>query len=484
MPNFFQNQGIEYLNIAWEENDNQVSPHCLLDSIRSQRKYTPCNSEFRNESSEQWRKRAYSFAKRPKPGQLCGLRLLHDAVQSFDPSFKWGFYKTLEFLDSRRPDLEIRRNFFEQLKALAEKIAQTERVSNSWDEIISTNPEIRSEEILLRNTFFNSKLHEGEMNIGLAKKKAVKPKKKKPEKKKGRIKWHDQVGKNKSVESGVCPAPNKQLRMSYNPNAKPTESILKYQTKRRDASLLSNNEQSPAGGSQNEAVDTESEKGNQDSAKKPGLTFSILPKGKDNSLHLQRPKSSHQKKESSKGEFSSGFQEDEYDTQEPNQENERIGASKVQKRLLNDQNPKIIGDKTKGLNLTHSNSLKRLETPKDRDKRRSTPRRKESLEKDKKKTSDSFSKQKEKEETYSPNTYTKPPLVKKPEKRKPGFEVTLDKYRREANFILKPEYEKEEEQRGDRSLGNNSVKKSREKSEVEEKDIKNGNISKNRYIES
>jgi len=30
--------------------------------------------------------------------------------------YKWGFYKTLEFVNSRRPDLQMRRSFLLQLK--------------------------------------------------------------------------------------------------------------------------------------------------------------------------------------------------------------------------------------------------------------------------------------------------------------------------------------------------------------------------------
>jgi len=50
--------------------------------------------------------------------------------------FKWSLYKTLEFLTSRRPDLEIRASFYHQLTNLESKFAQENGgdISASWNE--------------------------------------------------------------------------------------------------------------------------------------------------------------------------------------------------------------------------------------------------------------------------------------------------------------------------------------------------------------
>jgi hypothetical protein len=49
--------------------------------------------------------------------------------------YKWKLYKTLEFLNSRRPDLEIRASFFHQLTQLEAKLLKTGQgaFSSSWD---------------------------------------------------------------------------------------------------------------------------------------------------------------------------------------------------------------------------------------------------------------------------------------------------------------------------------------------------------------
>ena len=75
------------------------------------------------------------------------------------PRYRWTLYKTLEFLNSRRPDLEIRASFFHQLTSLE---ARLERQglgpkSNTWNEIGDDPSNLASEELLLTNTFLNSR---------------------------------------------------------------------------------------------------------------------------------------------------------------------------------------------------------------------------------------------------------------------------------------------------------------------------------------
>ena len=61
----------------------------------------------------------------------------------------------MEFLNSRRPDLEIRASFFHQLTELEAKLAQTGQgaFSSTWDVKDNKLPN----ELLLRNTFMNAK---------------------------------------------------------------------------------------------------------------------------------------------------------------------------------------------------------------------------------------------------------------------------------------------------------------------------------------
>ena len=70
--------------------------------------------------------------------------------------FNWTLFKTLEYLNSRRPDLEIRANFFHQLTNLEGRLIKNSNgnVTSSWNEVCS---ELDNDEILLRNTFLNAK---------------------------------------------------------------------------------------------------------------------------------------------------------------------------------------------------------------------------------------------------------------------------------------------------------------------------------------
>jgi len=74
--------------------------------------------------------------------------------------YKWNLLKTLEYLNSRRPDLEIRTCFIQQLSQYETKLAtlgigcKTTR----WDEVYEKSNEYENEELLLRNTFMNSQM--------------------------------------------------------------------------------------------------------------------------------------------------------------------------------------------------------------------------------------------------------------------------------------------------------------------------------------
>ena len=73
--------------------------------------------------------------------------------------FKWSVLKTLEFLNSRRPGLEIRTSFIHQLSAY-ESILITKGIgpkTTTWDEVHDKGS-VDSEEFLLTNTFLNSKM--------------------------------------------------------------------------------------------------------------------------------------------------------------------------------------------------------------------------------------------------------------------------------------------------------------------------------------
>lgn len=74
--------------------------------------------------------------------------------------FRWSLLKTLEFLNSRRPDLEIRATFIHQLSAYEARLQQQLKlpITSKWDEISNPRTNFECEELVLRNTFVNAQM--------------------------------------------------------------------------------------------------------------------------------------------------------------------------------------------------------------------------------------------------------------------------------------------------------------------------------------
>lgn len=74
--------------------------------------------------------------------------------------YKWTLLKTLEFLNSRRPDLEIRANFIQQLNMFETYLNKCGfgPKTQDWNEISENTFYIENEELLLRNTFLNARM--------------------------------------------------------------------------------------------------------------------------------------------------------------------------------------------------------------------------------------------------------------------------------------------------------------------------------------
>ena len=73
--------------------------------------------------------------------------------------YRWSLLKSLEFLNSRRPDLEIRATFIHQLSAYEQRLHQkfnSMKFTSKWDELSDEKPYVTSEELILRNTFVNA----------------------------------------------------------------------------------------------------------------------------------------------------------------------------------------------------------------------------------------------------------------------------------------------------------------------------------------
>ena len=73
--------------------------------------------------------------------------------------YSWSLLKTLEFLNSRRPDLEMRPSFLAQLQAYENRLYAKGigPKTQTWKELSDNQTyHLENEELILRNTFVNS----------------------------------------------------------------------------------------------------------------------------------------------------------------------------------------------------------------------------------------------------------------------------------------------------------------------------------------
>ncbi|CAK65866.1 unnamed protein product (macronuclear) [Paramecium tetraurelia] len=137
--------GAKYLTFNWLEQDNEV----LFDE--------------RNENVN----KIFTFIEECfQQGESCLVHSVRGQSRAccvlaayFMKKYSWTLYKTLEYLNSRRPDLEIRASFFYQLNALENRMTkQGPKRTASWNELTSDeqNPSQVQDELIIRNTFLNS----------------------------------------------------------------------------------------------------------------------------------------------------------------------------------------------------------------------------------------------------------------------------------------------------------------------------------------
>ena len=73
--------------------------------------------------------------------------------------YRWSLLKTLEFLNSRRPDLEMRPSFLNQLQQYEGRLYARGigPKTNRWNELAESDlPNEENDELILRNTYMNS----------------------------------------------------------------------------------------------------------------------------------------------------------------------------------------------------------------------------------------------------------------------------------------------------------------------------------------
>lgn len=142
--NYWESIGVKYLTFDWVDQDCQI----ILDSNN-----TNANKIFHfiEEAYEQ----GESCLVHSVRGQSRASTVL---AAYFMKKYKWSLYKTIEFLNNRRPDLEIRASFIRQLSYYEKRLLQETGVqSDAWTELAS-KPHLENDELILTHTFLNAQM--------------------------------------------------------------------------------------------------------------------------------------------------------------------------------------------------------------------------------------------------------------------------------------------------------------------------------------
>ncbi|EAS00644.2 dual specificity phosphatase domain protein (macronuclear) [Tetrahymena thermophila SB210] len=191
IDNMLENLGVQYLTFYWQESDKQILFDKNIETVNQIVDFI----EEANQNGE-------SCLVHSVRGQSRACCIL---TAYFMRKYQWTLLKTLDYLNSRRPDLEIRATFFEQLKNLELYLQQTGQgaISQDWNQS-GAGPDAKiqvensPDEILIRNTYVNSKqgqIPDYYLNIGKPQRFGGYSPYKKPAPTK--IIWLDEVSNNK-----------------------------------------------------------------------------------------------------------------------------------------------------------------------------------------------------------------------------------------------------------------------------------------------
>ena len=195
LPNLWETSGYKYLSLDWQETDDQVLFDPALKIVERIFKFI---EDALNAGDS-----VLIFSKRGQSRACCVLTCY------LMRRFKWNLLKTLEFLNYRRPDLEIRASFFHQLTSLESKLMRkfgTTLFTSSWE-----NKSKDLDEIMMTNTYLNATTNKPDKKLGTrgikellesmqhrdpSSKKAA-PKNRSFTLEKKRLAWADQLGDKK-----------------------------------------------------------------------------------------------------------------------------------------------------------------------------------------------------------------------------------------------------------------------------------------------
>jgi hypothetical protein len=146
VPNHWESIGVKYLTYFWADQEGQV----ILDT----------KGQIANE--------CYEFIiKAFDSGDSVLIHSVKGQNRAFTITamwimrrYQWRLPKTLEFLKSRRPNLEIRSNFILQLTAYENRLLAQGLgpKTSTWDEVTEHSIYFENEELLLCNTYLNARM--------------------------------------------------------------------------------------------------------------------------------------------------------------------------------------------------------------------------------------------------------------------------------------------------------------------------------------
>ncbi|CAD8054754.1 unnamed protein product [Paramecium sonneborni] len=140
IPNHWESIGIVYMSYPWADNDQQIIFQSD-ESINAAIKFIDdalINGESIIVLSAKGHNRSVAV--------LCVYLM---------KKYRWTLYKTLQYMHNRRPDLEIKAHFFNQLQSIENRLQKLGFGAKTfnWDEIYIEGD---NDEIILRNTYLNS----------------------------------------------------------------------------------------------------------------------------------------------------------------------------------------------------------------------------------------------------------------------------------------------------------------------------------------
>lgn len=224
VQNSWESIGIKYLTLNWSESPNQ-SLFDPKDEVANR------IVGFIDDSS----KNGEGFLVHSLKGQnrACIVVLIYLVKK-----FRWSLKKCLDFLSSKKQDVNIPNYFLSQLNAFEArlcKIGQGPKTSN-WNEISTGNlSDIDNEELLIRNTYLNSLIANSVNEIISYSYKENRSNKK--------VNWTDQKGKNlvvPNIKKDLALMNPKEIKqLVYNKNIKPNKGCLKQNNTKNELNYIS-----------------------------------------------------------------------------------------------------------------------------------------------------------------------------------------------------------------------------------------------------